>query len=283
MASPFLKWAGGKARLVPEISARLPATFGRYHEPFAGAAAVFFGLAKERCLPGARLNDANAALAECFAVVRDDVEALIRELEALSAGYSKGDGKERARFYYDRRAQEPRQRVGRAARLIFLNRTCYNGLYRVNRSGGFNVPHGRYARPSIVNADNLRDASRALRDVEFTCVDFEEACGRAEPGDLVYLDPPYHPLSATSCFTSYTSTDFGWREQERLAAAFQRLTERRVLALLSNSSHPAIAALYEGYDLAEVTMSRAINSNPLRRSRIPELLISNAGVLTATN
>jgi DNA adenine methylase len=283
MASPFLKWAGGKARLVPEISGRLPATFGRYHEPFAGAAAVFFGLAKERCLAGARLNDANAALAECFAVVRDDVEALIRELEMLAARYSESDGEGRAQFYYELRAREPGQQVSRAARLIFLNRTCYNGLYRVNRSGGFNVPHGRYARPSIVNAENLRKASRALRGVEFTSVDFEDACGRAEPGDLVYLDPPYHPLSATSCFTSYTSTDFGWGEQERLAAVFRRLTERGILAMLSNSSHPAIAALYGEYDLAEVTMSRAINSNPSRRSRIPELLISNARVLATTN
>ena len=275
MATPFLKWAGGKAKLVPEIAARLPSGFERYHEPFLGGGAVFFGLAAERPLHRPALNDANRDLVEVFTAVRDDVDALVEAVRRLACAYLKVPADQRATFYYDVRASAPTDAIERSARLLFLNRTCYNGLFRVNRAGRFNVPHGRYANPAILNEANLRDASGTLQCAGLHSLDFEEACSRAARGDFVYLDPPYHPLSRTSHFTAYTSTDFGWADQERLARVFRELTSRGVYALLSNSSHGAIRDLYEGFELAEVPMSRAINSHPGRRSAIAELLVSN--------
>jgi DNA adenine methylase len=278
MARPFLKWAGGKGKLAPQIIAAAPCDFGRYHEPFAGAGAVFFALAGARSLEGrATLSDANAALIETFAVVRDHTDALTTALAALESGYLALTNDARAAFYYQQRADPPRDHIARAARFIFLNRTCYNGLYRVNASGGFNVPHGRYVRPRILDRELILACAEALSGVELCHQDFEDACRDAQPGDFVYLDPPYQPLSATSHFTSYTSADFGEAEQTRLRDAFDKLTARRIYALLSNSEHPAIRALYEGrgYGLQQVTMSRAINSRGSARSPIPELLISN--------
>lgn len=275
MARPFLKWAGGKAKLAPIIAARLPASFGRYHEPFLGGGGVFFALSSQRNVAGAFLNDANRELIEAFTVVRDSVEELIISLDALAVPYLAADAGQRAELYYRTRASEPATAVARAARFIFLNRTGYNGLYRVNRQGRFNVPHGRYLRPSIVNAPALRDAAAALSGVELRALDFEEACAIAQPGDLVYLDPPYHPLSETSKFTAYTAAAFDWADQVRLAAVFSALTSRGVYALLSNSAHAAIADLYRGFDCEKVPMSRAINSNPARRTAIAELLVSN--------
>jgi DNA adenine methylase len=211
--------------------------------------------------------------------VRDEVEQLIPALRELACPYLEAGQAERADLYYRVRASEPVDRVSRAARLLFLNRTCYNGLYRVNRGGRFNVPHGRYAKPAILNEQNLRDASSALRGVDLSCLDFEEACRMTEQGDFVYLDPPYHPLSRTSQFTAYTSADFGWPEQERLARTFRELTARGVYALVSNSAHDAIRDLYQGFEQREVSMSRSINSHPGRRQPIAELLVSNIALV----
>ncbi|HXU22776.1 MAG TPA: Dam family site-specific DNA-(adenine-N6)-methyltransferase [Tepidiformaceae bacterium] len=277
MAKPFLKWAGGKARLAPRIVASAPVTFGRYHEPFAGAGAVFFALAEARPAMPAALSDANEALMECFRVVRDALPELLKRLEILEQGYHALGAEGRAALYYEVRSREPEAAAARAARLVFLNRTCYNGLYRVNSAGRFNVPHGRYARPRILDVTGLTSASRALQGVELSSDDFEVACSRAQPGDFVYLDPPYHPLSATSKFTSYTSADFGIGEQEQLAEVFEGLTRRGVAAMLSNSDHPSIRALYEGrgYEIRETAMARAINSKADGRAPIVELLVSN--------
>lgn len=278
VARPFLKWAGGKAKLAPLIVNRAPAVFGRYHEPFVGAGAVFFALAGNRPVQAA-LTDANAALIETFTVVRDDLEGLIGALCPLAERYLAADHEERAGIYYEVRGTMPTGASERAARLIFLNRTCYNGLYRENRAGGFNVPHGRYRQPRILDAGLLRACAAALTGVELRAGDFEAACDAAKPGDFVYLDPPYHPLSATSSFTSYTRGAFGFGEQARLRDAFDRLTARGVAAILSNSDHEAIRGLYEerGCRLETVTMSRAINSVGSRRAAIPELLVSNFG------
>ena len=277
MAKAFLKWAGGKAKLAPRIVECAPETFRRYHEPFVGAGAVFFAIAEARPGINASLSDANEELVECFQVVRDDLPELSRRLDILERGYVALDAEGRAQLYYEVRGRDPEKAAARAARLIFLNHTCYNGLYRVNGSGGFNVPHGRYARPRILDAAGLLGASRALQRVELAACDFEAACSRAEPGDFVYLDPPYQPLSATSKFTNYTSAEFGVPQQEQLAAVFEDLSHRGVAAMLSNSDHPSIHALYEGhgYELGETTMARAINSKADGRAPIVELLVSN--------
>lgn len=278
-ARPFLKWAGGKARLAPVIVAAAPAWFSRYHEPFVGGGAAFFALASARPRFNASLSDQNAELIGAYAVVRDHVEDLIAALRPIAESYLALDAEGRRRFYYSQRACEPVDPVARAARLIFLNKTGYNGLYRVNRAGKFNVPHGRYANPQIVDEAALRCASEALQAAELRCEDFAIACGRAQPGDLVYLDPPYQPLSRTSNFTSYTREAFGPEEQRRLRDTFDELTARGVAAMLSNSDHPYIEELYggRGYTIERVPMSRAINSKGDRRTSITELLVSNLG------
>ncbi len=277
MATPFLKWAGGKARLAPLVVARAPGGFRRFHEPFVGGGAVFFAMAGAGYGGEAMINDANRELAECYAAVRDDVEALIVCLGKREAAFQGLDAAGRESYYYEQRGDSPATATGRAARLIFLNHTCYNGLYRVNSRGGFNVPYGRYANPRICDAAGLRAASAVLSGVEISCEDFEAGCDRAVAGDFVYLDPPYQPLSVTSSFTSYTAGDFGPGDQERLRDAFEAMTRRGVAAMLSNSDHPAIRDLYEGfgYRFEVVAMSRAINSVGSKRTPVPELLVSN--------
>jgi DNA adenine methylase len=278
VARPFLKWAGGKAKLAQRVVALAPEAFGRYHEPFVGAGAVFFALAEARGLQRrAALADANPELIACYRAVRDVPAELIARLQMLSDGYLGADETGRPAFYYEQRATVPDDPVQRAARFIFLNKTCYNGLYRVNSRGGFNVPHGRYTQPRILDAEGLRAAAAALAGADLCAGDFETACRAADPGDFVYLDPPYQPLSATSRFTSYTSGDFGPDEQVRLRDAFDDLTRRGVFAVLSNSDHPVVRDLYggRGYECGLVEMSRAINSKGAGRAPISELLINN--------
>ena len=277
MTSPFLKWAGGKGKLAPRIVERAPSGFGRYHEPFAGGGAAFFALHDGGLVASARLSDSNRELMDCFGMVRDRLDDLACALATLADAYLPRDADGRRDFYLERRAEVPDDAVARAARLIFLNRTCYNGLYRVNSRGQFNVPHGRYASPRILDAAGLAAASEALQRAELSCDDFETACARAHAGDFVYLDPPYYPLTATANFTDYTITAFGPAEHRRLADTFEELTGRGVHALLSNSDHEAVRALYEGRGLGieVVQMSRAINSVGSKRQPVAELLIDN--------
>lgn len=279
MAKPFLKWAGGKAKLAPLIAERIgrgPNRIARYHEPFLGGGAVFFALHEAGLIRDAFLADSNAALIATYESVRDDVEGVITGLGALSDGYLASEPSQRGLYYYDVRNRRRLRRPDRkAARLLFLNKTCYNGLYRVNSKGHFNVPHGRYVRPTILDAERLREAAASLACADLRAEDFGEACARAQPGDFVYLDPPYQPLSATAQFTKYTGADFDFADQERLRDAFDDLTSRGVRALLSNSSHPDIHDLYRNYDQDLVPMGRAINSNGRGRAAIDELLVSN--------
>ncbi len=279
MAKPFLKWAGGKAKLAPLIAERIgrqPNRIARYHEPFLGGGAVFFALHEAGLIRDASLADSNADLIATYQAVRDDVEGVITALQALSDGYLAREASQRGLYYYDVRNQRRLRRPDRkAARLLFLNKTCYNGLYRVNSKGHFNVPHGRHKSLRILDCENLRSAARALVDADIEATDFEEVCARAQPGDFVYLDPPYQPLSETAHFTSYTRDDFGLADQQRLRDAFDDLTVRGVSALLSNSDHPAIRDLYRSYAMEEVPMGRNINSKVTERSPINELLVSN--------
>ncbi len=286
MAAPFLKWAGGKWRLAPVIAgaiAGLPVQ--RYLEPFLGGGGMFFGLRRRGLAAPAVLNDADPALMLTFRQVRDAPGAVIAALERLASEYLAAGHAERAALYYRVRASEPDDEAEQAARLIFLNRTCYNGLYRLNRRGQFNVPHGRYARPLICDAEKLRACSEALRSADLRCGDFAEVCELAGPGDFVYLDPPYVPLSATSNFTAYTGDRFGPAEQARLARAVRELAGRGAWFALSNSALPEVEELYRGFSFRTVTMPRAINSRPSLRAPVAEYLVTNlparAGEATA--
>ncbi len=265
-ARPFLKWAGGKAQLVPDLLRCFPAGFGRYYEPFLGGGALFFAAGPRR----ATLTDLNADLVEVYRVVQGDVEALIEQL----GGYRNARDQ-----YYRVRAQDPASLtpVERAARFIYLNRTCYNGLYRVNRAGRFNVPFGRYKNPRICDAPNLRAASHALRRATLRVADFAEATRGARAGDLVYCDPPFDPLSKTALFTSYTAGGFGPEAQARLAQTCRDLAARGVHVLVSNSDTPLIRDLYRDFRIVELQARRAINRNANGRGPVTELLILNAG------
>ena len=273
MAKPFLKWAGGKTQLLPQLLASAPPRIQTYYEPFLGGGALFFALQREGRFERAVLSDSNAELIEAYIQVRDDVDNLIEALGVHQRKYRGAQGG--ADYYYRIRGKRPACAVGRAARLIFLNKTCFNGLYRVNSRGQFNVPHGSYVNPTICDADGLRAASEALQGVELRTADFAAAIAATGPGDFVYCDPPYVPLSETASFTSYTAANFGAADQQRLAAAAAGARERGVDVLLSNSGHPEVAQLYRdaGFQLETVEAARFINSNGSERGAVREYLI----------
>ena len=280
LARPFVKWAGGKTQILSALRDAAPREVGTYFEPFVGGGALFFALASDELHRPRRavLNDLSPELMVAFQIVRDDPQRLIEQLDALAGRYLAADAEARKALYYAVREEQPEAPVEAAARMIFLNKTCFNGLYRVNRRGRFNVPHGRYRRPKILDVETLLAASAALRDVELLCVDFERACEGAAPGDLVYLDPPFYPLSVTSSFTAYTEEAFGREDQLRLKWLVDDLTARGVDVMLSNSPHQWVLGLYEGgrYDIARIPARRVINSRGDRRSAIDELLVTNA-------
>ncbi|HKY34737.1 MAG TPA: DNA adenine methylase [Polyangiaceae bacterium] len=263
---PILKWAGGKRSLVPRILKELPKRIGTYYEPFVGGAAVFLALAEEQRFQHAVITDKNKELINLYTVVRDDLVKLLKKLEVLQHQTSEAE-------YYEIRAERGGDRIARAARLIYLNKTGYNGLYRVNSSGGFNVPYGRYKRPKICDAKRLSAAAMALQEVTIKVADFEESCAGAQRGDAVYLDPPYLPVSKTASFSAYHSDAFGLAEHERLAKLFGKLVKRGVSVVLSNSATPETRALYKTYQASDVHVRRSINSIASRRGAVPELLV----------
>jgi len=286
LARPFLKWAGGKQQLVAELVARAPRSIETYYEPFIGGGAMFFALLADPALAPKRtvLNDLNRDLVTVYEVVRDEVDALVARLEALQGPYLAADAEGRNARYYAERERQPEGPVDLAARFIFLNKTCFNGLYRVNRQGIFNVPHGKYRQPRILDEANLRAASAALAGVRLTHADFEAALATPKRGDFVYLDPPFEPLSATSSFTGYTEGSFSRTEQRRLKLVVDDLTERGVHVLLSNSAHDYIRGLYsadrgpfaEGrYRIDSTHARRAINSRGDKRGPVDELVVLN--------
>ncbi len=269
--APVLKWAGGKRRLLAAYERRFPKRFGAYFEPFVGGGAVYFWLYNRGHLDPkrARLTDINPELVNFYRAVQGRVEALI----LATAEHQKRHSRD---HYYEVRAleQETLAPVERASRLLYLNRTCFNGLYRENSSGRFNVPMGRYKNPRIVDPEGLRAASRALRGVTLEVAPYQQVEELAQPGDLVYFDPPYHPLNPTSNFTGYTRFGFTADDQRELAALFGRLAERGVQVRLSNSSAPLIRELYQPFKQHRIRAPRAINSKGDRRAEVLELLIA---------
>jgi DNA adenine methylase len=267
VASPFLKWVGGKRQLLPSITTRAPSQIaGTYWEPFLGGGALFFALAEQGRVQRAVLCDANLDLIDTYRCVREKPESLIRALRR-----HRNDEE----HFYGVRATKPStlSPVRRAARFIFLNRCGYNGLYRVNSRGDFNVPFGRYANPTICDAENIRAASRTLQIAELRHVDFEDA-DSARRDDFVYFDPPYVPLSKTASFTAYVRTGFTSDDQRRLRALALRLKNRGVRILLSNSSSDEVRDLYsQGFTVETVDARRLINCQPSGRKAVPELLI----------
>jgi DNA adenine methylase len=295
---PLLKWAGGKRQLLPEIRKFYPIDFGRYFEPFAGSAAVFFDLVGQGAIEtrSACLLDTNEDLIGCYQMVRDHVDDVIRELRALERDYRmRGD----VHFYEVRDSEFNPSRLQRfngrgslsgkytprlAALLIFLNRTGFNGLFRLNSKGLFNVPHGRYSNPLICDDANLRAVSNVLRrrNVQIVLGSFEQVADMARVRDFIYFDPPYAPMSSTSDFTAYTAQGFATEDQARLQRVVLELAQKGCLVLLSNSTAPEIRNLYvnrrtksAGVTAYKVPARRAINSDPDARGAVYEYLITN--------
>lgn len=266
---PFIKWVGGKRQLLPQLSEHFPTKFNKYIEPFAGGAAVFFYLLPHEAV----LIDNNPELINSYQVIKHKVEELIESLRQHN------NDKE---YFYEVRAWDRNletfrnlDKVERASRTIFLNRTCYNGLFRVNKKNQFNTPFGRYKNPKICDEFNLRAVSIALTNTKIQLGDFGLCVKNASAGDFVYMDSPYHPVSDTANFTSYTKDDFGISEQKRLHEVCHQLDKKGCKVLLSNSYTPFILDLYKNYTIHTVQANRAVNCDPAKRGKILEVLIAN--------
>lgn len=268
MCKPVLKWVGGKRQLIADIKDNLPASFNSYFEPFIGGGALFFNLKKTEC----HINDFNEDLVNVYKVIKRQPHKLI---EAL------GKHSNTAEYYYKIRALDRTPKfaemseVDRASRFIFLNKTGFNGLYRVNKAGQNNVPFGKYNNPRIVDKDNILECNKLLQKTFITQGDFEKIKAKIKKGDFVYFDPPYIPISKTSSFTSYTSNGFNIKEQQRLRKFCDYIDSIGAYFLLSNSSADEVTALYQDYRIQKVTANRAINCKSAGRGKVGELLIMN--------
>ncbi|MCA9355274.1 DNA adenine methylase [Candidatus Kaiserbacteria bacterium] len=271
---PFVKWVGGKRQLLQQfrdMGLYPPDDFdpvtNSYFEPFVGGGAVFFDLLPKK----AELSDLNSELVITYNVIKDDVDALIKSLKKHK--YDK-------EYYLKVRAKDPKELpdLDVASRFIFLNRTCFNGMYRVNSRGGFNVPFGKYTNPIICDEENLQKVSKALKKVTIKNQDYKNVLKKAKKGDFVYFDPPYYPVSKTASFTSYTADSFLDKEQTELRDTFVELHKRGCYVMLSNSDTPFINEIYsgiKGVKVSKVAAGRAINSNATKRGKISEVLVTN--------
>lgn len=272
LVMPFLKWVGGKRQLISDISPLLPSKISTYYEPFIGGGALLFYLQPKKAV----INDYNSELINTYEVIRDNVEDLIIDL---------AKHKNEKDYFYEMRAKDRQYNfnelsdIERASRVLYLNKTCFNGLYRVNKSGEFNTPFGSYKNPNIVNEPVLRAVSAYLNqnDIKILNVDFEQAVKGARKGAFVYFDPPYDPVSKSSNFTGYIEGGFGADEQERLRDICVDLDKKGVKFLLSNSATYFMKDLYKDFEVIEVNAKRHINSVGTKRGFVAEILVRNYG------
>jgi DNA adenine methylase len=281
VARPFAKWAGGKTQLLPTIvplllSALKKAPKARYHEPFVGGGAVFFGLRAAGFTGQAMLSDVNVDLISVYRALTDRYTTDI--LADMLRIHEKRNSEE---YFYQIRKWEINTPIyyntpiGRAARMIYLNKTCFNGLYRVNKKGEFNVPWGKYKNPTICDVGNLIACHHALQGAKVDSYDFRFVTAQVKKGDVVYFDPPYVPVSATANFTGYSAGGFGPKDQDDLAALCRKLDKRRVKFVLSNADTLVVHDLYDGFRLREVSARRSVNSAGNKRGPVGELIVSN--------
>ena len=277
LVRPFLKWAGGKRQLLPEIRKYVPKLTSKhtYYEPFIGGGALLFELQPQKAI----INDSNKELINCYEVVRDSLDELIEELSKDKYTNSETSYYEMRDLDRSTKKYEILSEVEKAARIIYLNKTCYNGLFRVNSQGQFNVPFGRYKNPNFLDDAVLRAVNKYLNSNNITLLnqDFEDAVKDAKRGDFVYFDPPYDPVSETASFTGYDVNGFNRDEQNRLKEEFDALHKKGCKVMLSNSCTDFILDLYKDYQdtIIKVRATRSINSNALKRGRVDEVLVLN--------
>jgi DNA adenine methylase len=270
LVAPFLKWVGGKRQIMSEIEQHLPTGIKVYIEPFIGGGAVLFQLQPETAI----INDFNSELVNVYRVIKDDLEHLIVDLH---------QHKNESDYFYEIRgldrtkAFEQLSRVARASRIIYLNKTCYNGLYRVNNSGQFNSPFGKYKNPNIINEPTLRAVNSYLNsnNIQIQNTDYETILNQSDKDSFVYLDPPYHPVSGSANFTGYIQGGWNESDQIRLKVACDRLTKQGIKFIQSNSCVDFIQDLYSDYQIHTIEASRAINSDAQKRGKVAEVLIKN--------
>lgn len=270
--APIVKWVGGKRQLLKEIIPRVPSSFSTYVEPFVGGGAVLFDLAPSRAI----INDSNEELINVYRAIRDNPKDLVSKLH-------RHDSLNSSDYFYEVRAwdRQPTYKnlssTTRAARIIYLNKTCYNGLFRVNQSGFFNTPYGRYKRPRIVNEPLIMALSAYFTNNDITILngDYTDALRNLPHDSFVYFDPPYMPISSSASFTGYTEQGFGFRHQQELKAECDKLTDQGIPWLLSNSKHPDIIDLYSSYSIDIVTANRSVNSKASKRGAVEEILVNN--------
>jgi len=271
---PLLKWAGGKRQLRSELVSRLPSRWGTYFEPFIGGGALLVELANLGRLGRAVIGDKNPELVNLYRVVKQDPEGLSRALTDTKFR-SEEESFRQLKTEFNALIGTRRRPVERAALLVYLNKHSYNGLWRVNRKGQYNVPFGKHSQLSLPSPQNLQKFSRMLEGITLLHADFERIIRTAKQGDFVYFDPPYHPLSKTARFTDYTTGGFLFGDQERLARVFHRLSDKGVLLMLSNSCMPEIKDLYHDFSIHTVSAKRFINCKGGKRSGAEELIVTN--------
>ena len=293
IAKPFVKWAGGKSSLIPQITKYFPfelknGQIEKYVEPFVGGGAVLIDILQKYDVKQAYAFDINKDLINCYNVIKYKVEDLIQKLDKKEKEFLALDKDERQKYFYDIRTEynsyllDNEIDVKRASEFIFLNRTCFNGLYRVNKNGKFNVPCGKYKNPTICDSNNLRNLSKLLKNVVFAYGDYKESEKLVDENTFVYFDPPYRPLSVTSGFTSYTKENFNDENQKELAEYYNKLNLKNAKLMLSNSNPKNtnendnfFEKIYKGFNINEVSAKRMINANVKGRGEISELLITN--------
>lgn len=275
MSRPLLKWAGGKRQLLHEIMEKIPSRFETYWEPFIGGAALFFGISATSSSAGRRsvLSDINPDLCLFYETVKGNPAELIEYMESLEFGNNPVD-------YYEARETFNRMRgneypIEKSGLLLYLNRHCFNGLYRVNSKGEFNVPFGSYISPKMPSREHIISASETLQNAVILNKDFQEVLSNAEARDFVYLDPPYEPVSSSSNFTAYSSKGFNREEQVRLSSVLKELDRKGTSFLLSNSGNSFLEELYDGFHIKTVEARRNINSKGSKRGTVSEILVSN--------
>jgi len=271
--APFVKWAGGKTSLLPYLLSHVPLHLTDYYEPFLGGGALFFGICARTTSFSAHLSDTNEELITAYRVIKESPQELIQFLSRFQREYDSAVNK--SAYFYQKRDWRPTGRIESAARLIFLNKTCYNGLYRVNSKGVFNVPFGRYKNPRILNSDSIRAVSQVLQNTkaELRTIDYKDALAPCGKADFIYLDPPYQPPSKTSSFTDYTAGGFSEKDQEELAEEFGKLADKGCMVLLSNSDTAFTRHLYHDFEITKVTVNRPINSVGTGRKGYKELIV----------
>ena len=294
IVKPFIKWAGGKSQLLPEIKSRYPEELGKsitkYCEPFVGGGAVLFDILSSYTINAILINDINAELANAYRQIKGYPNELVFALSQVQAVFWPMDAEQRKEYYYNKRARfnylkingDEAVNLEKAALFIFLNKTCFNGLFRVNKQGLFNVPMGSYKKPMICDAENLKAINARLQNVTIKCGDYKECLDFIDENTFVYIDPPYRPLTQTASFTSYDETVFDDKEQRKLGAFVDSITQKKAKVIISNSDPKNSDAqdeffdeIYSNYTIERVTAKRMINCNGQSRGNISELLISN--------